>query len=139
MTQAEVRGTVLAMRRYCFGALLALICSCCFTACANQHFRVVSGGPPHGVARYVELTKEKHVATLHFPPGLYSFYAADDKGYYYRASRPILQHTGGTSVARRGGVFVSKQNSEKLRGYVFYAGALTHVGDLSGAPHAFRD
>jgi hypothetical protein len=115
-------------------SLAFLLCSC-----ANHHFKVATGRPPAATPRYVELLTERQVATLHFPAGIYSFYAVDDIGLYYRAPRPIIQHTGGASVARKGGIFVSKRNPKKLRGYVFYAGALTHVGDLSHVPHVFGD
>src|SRR4051812_23831918 len=111
----------------------------CFAACANHHFRVASEGPPPGVPRYLELFRERQVATLHFPAGVYAFYAVDDTGIYYRAPRSIVRHTGGVPVRRNGGIFVSKRNPKKLRGYIFYAGALTHVGDLSRAPNEFRD
>lgn len=107
-------------------------------SCANSHFRLASGGPPQNTPRYVELLREKQVATLHFPTGFYSFYAIDDKGFYYRAPRPVIQHTGAGSVFRNGGIFVNRRNPKRLRGYVFYAGALTHVGDLSRVPHQFR-
>jgi hypothetical protein len=110
-----------------------------FTACANHHFHVPAEGPPSDAPRCVELFAEKQVATLHFPPGSYSFYAVDDAGYYYRAPRKIVEHTGGSSVLHNGGIFVNKRDANKLRGYIYMAGALTHVGDLSRAPHEFRD
>src|SRR5438067_407992 len=114
--------------------LFTLLCSC-----ANHHFRIPAEGPPPNSPRYVELLKEKQVATLHFPAGVYSFYAVDDIGTYYRAPRPVIQRTGGGSVPRNGGIFVSRRDRNKLRGYIFYAGALTHVGNLSRVPHQFRD
>jgi len=83
----------------------------------------------------VDLQREKQVANLHFPRGLYSFYAVDDNGFYYRAPRPVLQHVSGRTVSRDGGIFVEKRNPQKLRGYIFLAGALTHVGNLSRTPH----
>jgi hypothetical protein len=42
-------------------------------------------------------------------------------------------------VSREGGVFVSKRNPKKLRGYVFWTGALTHVGNFSRKKHQFHD
>ncbi len=120
-----------------FNALAAA--SLLLTSCANQHFRVPAEGPPSDAPRYVELLSETQVATLHFPPGPYSFYAVDDMGYYYRAPRKILEHTGGGSVPCNGGIFVSKRDPRKLRGYVYLAGALTHVGNLSRARHELRD
>jgi hypothetical protein len=109
------------------------------SSCANHHFRVPAEGPPSAAPRFVELRADRQIATLHFPAGTYSFYAVDDAGYYYRAPRKIIQRTGGASVPRNGGIFVSKQDPKRLRGYIFFAGALTHVGNLSDAPHEFRD
>jgi hypothetical protein len=118
-----------------YGGWLAIFVLC---SCANHHFRLRAEGPPAHAPRYVELLAEKQVATLHFPAGLYSFYAVDDTGTYYRSPRPVIQRTGGGSVRRNGGVYVSRRHPTKMRGYVFYAGALTHVGDLSAVPHVTR-
>jgi hypothetical protein len=109
------------------------------SSCANHHFHVPAEGPPRDAPRFVELRAGRQIATLHFPAGTYSFYAVDDVGYYYRAPRKIIQRTGGASVPRNGGIFVSKRDPKRLRGYIFFAGALTHVGNLSDAPHEFRD
>jgi len=83
----------------------------------------------------VQLLGEKQVATMHFPEGMYSLCGSDDTGFYYRAPRPVVQHNAGSSIARNGGIYLNKRNHEKLGGYVFFAGAITHVGDLSHAPH----
>jgi hypothetical protein len=91
------------------------------------------------VPRYVELESAAQVATLHFPAGAYVFYAVDDAGYYYRAPKQLVEHTGGASVMRSGGIYVSKRNANKLRGYVMMPGGLTHVGDLSRSRHEFRN
>ena len=128
------RAIILPVQSVCAAAI-----TFCFGSCANQHFRVPAEGPPSAAARHVELLADKQVATLHFPAGMYSFYALDDNGFYYRAPRAVIQRTGGGSLARKGGIFVSRHNPGKLRGYVFFAGALTHVGDLSGTPHVFED
>lgn len=88
---------------------------------------------------YLELDAETHSATLHFPRGLYSLGAADKIGYYYRAPRPVMQQTGNGLYPREGGIFVSRRNPRKLRGYVYLAGGVTHVGDFSRLPHRFRD
>jgi hypothetical protein len=109
-------------------------------SCAgNRHFQIPAEGPPADAPRYVELLAEKQVATLHFPAGFYSFYAVDDAGYYYRAPRKIAEGRGANSVLHNGGIFVNKRDPKKLRGYVYWAGALTHVGDLSRVRHQFRD
>jgi hypothetical protein len=125
----------LKAKRFLLSNLAFLLCS----ACANHHFHVPAEGPPSDAPRFVELRADRQVATLHFPAGTYSFYAVDNVGYYYRAPRKIIQRTGGASVPRNGGIFVSKRDPKRLRGYIFFAGALTHVGNLSDAPHEFRD
>jgi len=114
-------------------ALLLVSCA------GNRHFRVPAEGPPSDAPHYVDLLSEKQVATLHFPPGSYSFYAVDDAGYYYRAPRRIVEHTGGSSMLHNGGIFMNKRDPKKLRGYIYLAGALTHVGDLSRVRHELRD
>ena len=121
-------------QRFLLSTLAFLLC-----CCANQHFRIPAEGPPTGAPRAVELLREKQVANLHFPAGLYSFYAMDDKGFYYQSRRPIIQHGAGSSASRRGGLFVNRHHPNKLRGYVFLAGAITHVGDLSQVPHQFHN
>jgi hypothetical protein len=109
------------------------------TSCAGHHFHVIRSGETVTAPHYLELRSEESVATLHFPAGLYSLHAIDDAGMYYRASRKIVQHMTSGPLLRDGGIFVSKRNPRKLRGYVFFAGALTHVGDLSRTQHIFRD
>jgi hypothetical protein len=89
--------------------------------------------------RYLELYREAQVATLHFPAGIYELNAEDRIGYYYRAPRRIGERIGGGTVGRDGGIFMSKRDSHKLRGYVYRAGALTLVGNLSHKPHQLRD
>ena len=85
--------------------------------------------------RYLELSREKQIATLHFPAGVYTLDAVDKIGYYYRAPRKIREGY----AMRDGGIFVSKRDPNKLRGYVFRAGTITHVGNLSGVKHRFVD
>jgi hypothetical protein len=93
---------------------------------------------PSPTAQYLELESEVAAATLHFPAGVYTLCATDSTGYYYRAPRKIIQHTGGGSVSHQGGVYVRKANRGNLRGYVYIAGALTHVGNFSNIEHRFR-
>lgn len=93
---------------------------------------------PAPTAQYLELDSEAAAATLHFPAGVYTLTATDSNGYYYRAPKKIIQHTGGGSVAHEGGVYVRKRSRDNLRGYVFIAGALTHVGNFSNVAHQFR-
>ena len=92
------------------------------TACANQHFRVPAGGPPSGAPQAVELLREKQVANLHFPAGVYSFYAEDDKGFYYQSPRPIVQHGAGSSSWRQGGLFVNRVIPRSFAAMFFWRG-----------------
>jgi hypothetical protein len=109
-------------------------------ACGGSpHPRVVREPGTIGAPRVIQLYSEVQVATLHFPAGLYSLQAVDGIGYYYRSSRGVIQHLGTGPVVRRGGIFVSKRNRAKLRGYIYLGGAVTHVGNLSRAQYEFRD
>jgi hypothetical protein len=122
-------------KRFLLSTLAFLLSSCAGT----RHFHAVPAEGPPPTAQYIELKRETQVATLHFPSGVYSLSAEDDAGYYYRAPRKIVQRSVANSVSRNGGIFVSKRDPRKLRGYVYYAGTLTHVGNLSHARHEFRD
>lgn len=62
----------------------------------------------------------------------------DANGYYYRAPRKIYQRSFSGGLPFEGGIFVSKKNLRKLRGYVIMPSGLTHVGNLSGANYEFR-
>jgi hypothetical protein len=110
-----------------------------FLSCGGSpHPRAISGttaDAPH----FIELKSEVRVATLHFPAGLYSLSAVDKIGYYYRAPHMISEHTAARAIPRQGGIFLSKRNRAKLRGYIYLAGAVTHVGNLSHADYQFRD
>ena len=116
-----------------------LLISIFVSSCVSDHLRVPANGPPPNVSRYVELFSEKQVATLHFPAGIYSFYAVDKKGFYYRSPQSVIQHTAAGSVSHHGGIFISRRDPKKLRGYIFVAGGLTHVGDLSRTSHLLRE
>jgi hypothetical protein len=115
--------------------VLSLVtCHLSLLGCAgSSHPRLISPseGPPS--RRYLELYSEKQVATLHFPAGTYTLDAADKIGYYYRAPHKIREG----SAWRDGGIFVSKRDPQKLRGYVFRAGTITHVGNFSHAKYRF--
>jgi hypothetical protein len=108
-----------------------------FACAGSSHPQLISPseGPPS--RRYIELFHEKQIATLHFPAGVYTLNAVDKIGYYYRAPRKIAERAGQGSVWRDGGIFVSKRDPRKLRGYVFRAGTITHVGNLSRVGHRF--
>ena len=117
---------------------LAFLLSILLSSCAgSSHPRLITPGEGPTAARYLEIDKELHAATLHFPAGVYTLNAADKIGYYYRAPRKIAERTGHGSLWREGGIFVSKRNSDKLRGYVFRAGTVTHIGNLSRVRHRF--
>jgi hypothetical protein len=115
--------------------MVALLCASCL---GSRQFQMIPAEGPPPTAEYLELESEVAAATLHFPAGLYTLYATDSTGYYYRAPRKIIQHTGGGSVPHEGGIYVRKANPGNLRGYVYIAGALTHVGNFSGVAHEFR-
>jgi hypothetical protein len=110
-----------------------------FACAGSSHPRAASAIDAGRTPRYLEIYSELHAATLHFPAGVYTLSAADKIGYYYRAPQKIAEHAGAGSLGREGGIFVSKRNSQKLRGYVFRAGTITHVGNFSQAKHQFVD
>ena len=110
------------------------------SGCAgSSHPRPITPGEGPTAPNFLEIYSELHVATLHFPAGVYTLNAVDKIGYYYRAPRKIAERYGGGSLWREGGIFVSKRNREKLRGYVFRAGTITHVGNFSRAKHRLFD
>lgn len=113
--------------------LLSALSLLLFSCAGSPHPQLISPseGPP--TRRYLELYSEKQIATLHFPAGMYTLSAADKIGYYYRAPRKIREGY----AWRDGGIFVSKRDPEKLRGYVYRAGTVTHVGNLSRVKHRF--
>jgi hypothetical protein len=118
---------------------MACIFALLLTSClGSKQFQMIPAEGPPPTTQYLELESPTAVATLHFPAGLYTLYASDSTGYYYRAPQKIIQHTGGGSVPHEGGVYVRKENPDNIRGYVFIAGALTHVGNLSRVHHRFR-
>jgi hypothetical protein len=87
-------------------------------------------------ARFLELRSETSAGTIHFPRGLYSLDTEDQKGYYYRGK--VYQRAFAGRYPRDGGIFVSKRNQRKLRGYVIMPSGITHVGNLSGSDYQFR-
>jgi hypothetical protein len=90
------------------------------------------------VPRFIELLSETSAGTIHFPRGLYSLESEDHHGYYYRAPGKVYQRSFSGRLPHDGGIFVSKRNQRKLRGYVVMPGGVTHVGNLSGAYYQFR-
>jgi hypothetical protein len=88
--------------------------------------------------RAVELRSETSAGTLHFPRGLYLLDSEDSLGYYYRSPGKIYQRSFSGGLPHDGGIFVSKRDQRKLRGYVIMPSGLTHVGNLSSAHYEFR-
>ncbi|HEV3408728.1 MAG TPA: hypothetical protein VG095_00405, partial [Chthoniobacterales bacterium] len=87
--------------------------------------------------RFIELTEEQSIATVHFPRGLYSLDAEDARGYYYRSLGPVIKRSFAGFDRYEGGIFVAK-NGRSIRGYIVWAGGYTRIGDLRRAPYRFR-
>ena len=120
-------------------ALLVSAVALLLAACGgNQHFRATTAAETTSTPPYLELRSAASASTLHFPPGVYVLDAVDDKGYYYRAPRKIMQRSFSGGLPHNGGIFVSKQDQGRLRGYVILPSGLTHVGNLSRTDHEFR-
>jgi hypothetical protein len=119
---------------------LLVTCYLSLPGCAgSSHPRLISPSEGPIAPRYLEIYSELHAATLHFPAGVYTLNATDRIGYYYRAPGRIAEHGAVGAFGREGGIFVSKRNQQKLRGYVWRAGAITHVGNFSRVKHRFFD
>ena len=111
-----------------------------FAACGGSpHPRAAGNSGTVAAPAFIELRAEVHAATLRFPAGIYTLTSADKIGYYYRAPHKILQHTAASSFPRDGGIFVSKRSRDKLRGYIYLGGAITHVGNFSKTDYVFRN
>jgi len=110
-----------------------------FSCAGSRHPRPIASGEGPTAPRYLELYREKQIATLHFPAGIYTLSASDKIGYYYRAPRKISERLGGGAIGREGGIFISKRDPKKLRGYVYRAGAITHIGSLTHVEHRLFD
>lgn len=100
--------------------------------------RPVNPAATRSASPFIELRSEASAGTIHFPPGLYSLDSEDPKGYYYRAPQKVYQRSFSGRLPRDGGIFVSKRDRRKLRGYVIMPSGLTHVGNLSTANYQFR-
>lgn len=112
---------------------VALLFASCGGTDRRQPVTSSTSAPP-----FIELLSNTSAGTIHFPRGLYSLETQDQNGYYYRAPGKVYQHSFGGSYGHDGGIFVSKRDQRKLRGYVMMAGGLTHVGNLSRANYQFR-
>lgn len=120
-------------------AFAVLAAALLFTGCGGTDRRhSISPARTTSVPPYLELRSKISPGTLHFPTGLYVLDSEDGNGYYYRAPRKIVQRSFAGGYPRDGGIFVSKRDRKKLRGYVIMPGGLTHVGNLSRADYEFR-
>lgn len=126
---ASIRSAAL-----CVTAMLLL------TSCAaERHYRPIPPGEGPNVPRQIELREEPSISTFHFPRGVYSLEAEDNRGYYYRAPRQVMKHAFAGSMPYDGGIFVRKDRPGKVRAYVVWAGGRTKIGDLSRADLEFRE
>jgi hypothetical protein len=122
-----------------FVLVVALTAALLLGACGGADRRhPVNPAATATVAQFIELLSETSAGTIHFPRGLYSLESEDHHGYYYRAPGKLYQRGFSGRLPHDGGIFVSKQNQRKLRGYVVMPGGVTHVGNLSGANYQFR-
>jgi hypothetical protein len=124
-------------RRELLGLSVALI-ALLLGGCGGTDRRHAVTSAATTAPRFIELRSNTSAGTIHFPRGLYSLDSEDRHGYYYRAPAKVYQHSFSGSLLRDGGIFVSKRNQRKLRGYVIMPGGVTHVGNLSRADYEFR-
>ena len=113
--------------------LITLLLAGCGGTDRRQPVTSSTTAPP-----FLELRSNISAGTLHFPRGLYTLETQDQNGYYYRAPGKIYQHSFGGGYGHDGGIFVSRRDQRKLRGYVIMGGGLTHVGNLSRADYQYR-
>jgi hypothetical protein len=121
-----------------FAIYACLMTAVLLTGCGGTDRRHSINPARTSAAPYLELYAETSAGTLHFPRGLYALDSEDQNGFYYRAPRRIYQRSFSGGLPHDGGIFVSKRNRKKLRGYVIMPGGLAHVGNLSGADYEFR-
>lgn len=116
-----------------------LVAALLLTGCGGADRRhPISSAGTTSVPPYLELRSQTSAGTLHFPRGVYVLDSEDGNGYYYRAPQKIVQRSFSGGLPRNGGIFVSKRNQRKLRGYVIMPAGLTHVGNLSRADYELR-
>ena len=119
------------------GALSSVLIVLLFAGCGGTDRRrpatSATNAPP-----FIELRSNASAGTIHFPRGLYSLESQDQNGFYYRAPGKVYQHSFGGGYGHAGGIFASRRDQRKLRGYVIMAGGLTHVGNLSRADYEYR-
>lgn len=116
-------------------AVAATLCSCA----SEGRYRPLPPGEGPPLPRVIVLHDEPSISTMHFPRGIYRLEAEDNRGYYYRAPRPLTKHAFAGLQPYQGGIYVRKSAPDKLRGYVVWAGGRTKIGNLSGANLEFRE
>jgi hypothetical protein len=89
------------------------------------------------VLPFIELRSDTSAGTVHFLRGRYSLESEDQHGYYYRASGKVYERSFSGRTPHDGGIFVSRRNQRKLRGYVVMPYGVTLVGNLSGADYQY--
>ena len=114
-------------------ALLAVALVALFGCAGHQP---LAPAPP---GTYLELNSAPAVSTIHFPRGTYVLEKSDTTGFYYRAPQSVFKHSFAGPQPYDGGIFVSRRQPPRLRGYIIWAAGLTKIGDLTRQPHAFRD
>lgn len=119
-------------------ALLAILIALLFAGCGGTDRRRPVSPSATTAPPFIELRSNISAGTIHFPRGLYTLETEDQNGFYYRAPVKVSQHSFGHGYGHEGGIFVSKRDPRKLRGYVIMAGGLTHVGNLSRADYEYR-
>jgi len=120
--------------------MVAALCATFFlTACGGTERRhSLNSAAARSAPPSLELLADSSAGTLHFPRGIYVLDSEDGNGYYYRAPQKIRERSFYGRQPHDGGIFVSKRNQRKLRGYVIMPYGLTHVGNLSSANYQFR-
>ena len=120
------------MRRFILSGFGLLLVSLLAGCAGSQHPTLIAPNEQVSVPRYIDVVgNEVKVNTLHFPTGTYRLHSTDAVGYYYRTPRGVIQKDIGGPHMRDGGIFVSKKDPKKLRGYVMIAGGVTLVGNFS--------
>jgi hypothetical protein len=110
-----------------------------FPGCGGTDRRhAVTASAAGTVPAAIELRSDERAATIHFPRGLYQLESEDNHGYYYRASGKLYERGFGGGQAHDGGIFVSKKDQRKLRGWVMMPGGVTLLGNFSHADYSFR-
>ena len=122
--------------RHPWPTLSLVLVALLFNSCGGR--QAVSASTANRAPAAIELRSEVRAATIHFPRGLYQLESEDNHGYYYRAPAKVHERGFGSGIGHDGGIFVSKKNQQKLRGYVVMPGGVTLVGNLSHADFSFR-